>query len=106
MRVPDAAVGDAKGPSTRMALGASRQKVIAMVMAETFRMLAAGLAIGICTSLAVASLLNKALFGLSPFDPISMVSAALVIAIAAALATHLPARRASRIDPMIALRYE
>ncbi len=90
----------------RMALGAGRPLVMRMVLGETFRLVAAGLVIGFCASVAFASLLSNALFDLSPFDPISTLSAAVVTALSAALATYLPARRASKIDPMIALRYE
>lgn len=89
----------------RMALGARRHTVMRMVLGETFRLVGAGIAIGIAASLLLARLLTNILFGLSPFDPLTTLSAAAVIAIAAGLATFLPARRASRIDPMIALRY-
>lgn len=90
----------------RMALGARRGTVMGMVLAETFRLVAAGVIIGIAASLLLASLLTKILFGLSAFDPLTTISAVALIAVAAGLATFLPARRASRIDPMIALRYE
>jgi ABC-type antimicrobial peptide transport system permease subunit len=90
----------------RMALGARRQSVLRMVLGETLRLVAAGLVLGIFASLLFTGFLSKSLFGLSPFDPVSIVSAALVITAAAALATYLPARRASHIDPMTALRYE
>jgi predicted permease len=90
----------------RMALGARRPTVMAMVLGETFRLVGAGVIMGIVASLLFASFLTKVLFGLSPFDPLTTISAAAVIAVAAGLATYLPARRASKIDPMIALRYE
>lgn len=90
----------------RMALGARRRVVMAMVVRETLWLIIPGLAIGIVISILLARLLANILFGLSPFDPVSSFSAAVVITIAAALATYLPARRASKIDPMTALRYE
>lgn len=90
----------------RMALGARSQAVLRMVLGETVRLLAVGLIIGIACALLFASLLTKILFGLSPFDPMTTFCAALLITIAATAATYIPARRASRIDPIIALRYE
>jgi predicted permease len=90
----------------RMALGARRGVVMAMVVRETFWLIIPGLAIGVVISILLARLLANILFGLSAFDPVSSFSAAIVITIAAALATYLPARRASKIDPMSALRYE
>ncbi|MBV8550732.1 MAG: ABC transporter permease [Acidobacteriaceae bacterium] len=90
----------------RMALGARRWTVIGMVLRETFRLVAAGIAIGLVLSQAAAAILEKSLFGLSAFDPLTVTLAVLVIILAAVMATYLPAWRASRIDPMIALRYE
>jgi predicted permease len=90
----------------RMALGARRQSVMRMVLGETFRLVLVGLIAGAVASLLFARLLATTLFGLSPFDPLSLSAAALVIAAAASVATYLPALRASRIDPMVALRYE
>ncbi len=90
----------------RMALGARRPVVMIMVLRETFRLVIIGLIVGIAVSFLFARLLRNELFDLSPFDPVSIFSAAAVIMIAATLATYLPARRASKIDPMIALRYE
>ena len=90
----------------RMALGARRAAVMGMVLGETFRLVGTGLIIGAAASLLLAKLLGKVLFGLSAFEPLTTVCAAAVIAAAAGLATFLPARRASQIDPMIALRYE
>jgi ABC-type antimicrobial peptide transport system permease subunit len=90
----------------RMALGAARSTVIGMVLRETFGLLAVGLAAGTAASLFAARLFTKTLYGLSVFDPPTIVSAGLVIAIAATLATYVPARRASRIDPMDAVRHE
>jgi len=90
----------------RMALGARRPTVTRMVLGETFRLVALGLIIGIAASVFAAGLFAKSLFGLPPVDPFSTGAAAAVTAIAAGLATYLPARRAARVDPMTALRYE
>jgi predicted permease len=90
----------------RMALGARRLTVMGMVLRESIQLVAVGLVIGILVSLLLASAVSKILFGLSPFDPVTSCSAAVVITAAAVLATYLPARRASKIDPIIALRYE
>jgi putative ABC transport system permease protein len=77
-----------------------------MVMRETFRLVAVGVVIGVAASSFVAGLLGKTLFGLPPVDLLSTGAAAAVIAVAAAAATYFPARRAARVDPMAALRYE
>ncbi len=90
----------------RFALGAERSKVVGMVLKDTFRLVVFGLSIGIVVSVFAARLFAKSLFGLSSFDPPTMILAAVTISIAAILAAYLPAWRASRVDPVIALRYE
>ena len=90
----------------RMALGAERGRVIRMVLSENAVLIAIGLAIGIPASLACARFVQSRLFGLKPADPLTL-SAALGIMIAVALVSgYLPARRASKVDPLVALRYE
>jgi predicted permease len=90
----------------RMALGARRSGVIGMVLRETLRWVTVGLAIGTLASVLATKLLSKSLFGLSAFDPIATAIAVAVITVAAAAASYLPAWRASRIDPTVALRCE
>jgi ABC-type antimicrobial peptide transport system permease subunit len=90
----------------RKALGAQQSTLMAMVMRETGWLLAIGLVVGIGLAAAGIRLIESRLFGLQPTDPIAFASAAAILAIVAALATWLPAYRASRIDPLIALRYE
>jgi predicted permease len=90
----------------RMALGASQRGVIWMVLRETLWMVAIGVAIGLLSALASGRLIRSRLFGLSPADPATLAMAISVILLAAVLAGFLPARRASRIDPMNALRFE
>jgi predicted permease len=90
----------------RMALGAERGTVVRMVLREVAVLIAIGLATGVPASLACARLIESKLFGLKPADPVTL-SAAVGIMIAVAIASgYLPARRASRVDPLIALRYE
>jgi predicted permease len=90
----------------RMALGAKRGKVTAMILRETGILIGIGLAIGVPASLLCARLVKTALFGLKPADPLTLgVSLSVLIAVALA-AGYLPARRASKIDPLVALRYE
>jgi predicted permease len=90
----------------RMALGASQRGVIWMVLRETLWMVAIGVTIGLLSALASGRLIGSKLFGLSPADPATLAMAISVILLAAVLAGFLPARRASRIDPMNALRFE
>jgi predicted permease len=94
----------------RMALGAQRAAVIGMVLREAFVMAAAGVAIGIPLALAASRLSRKVLddilFGLGPNDPLAIASAAMILTLVVVLAGFLPARRASRVDPMVALRCE
>ena len=90
----------------RMALGAERSNIIWMVLKETFLLVAIGLAIGLPASWGAAKLISNQLFGLQPGDPLTLALAVLVLTAVAALAGYLPARKASRVDPLVALRYE
>jgi predicted permease len=90
----------------RMALGARGTDVMRQVLRESMLLVAAGVVIGIATALGTGRFLSTMLFGLAPTDAATIVVATLVMAIVSALAGFLPARRASRVDPMVALRYE
>jgi predicted permease len=90
----------------RMALGARRGDVLWMVMRETLALVIIGVAIGLAASLGVARLISSLLFGLTATDPMTIAVATLMLVAMAALAGYLPARRASRVDPLVALRYE
>jgi ABC-type antimicrobial peptide transport system permease subunit len=90
----------------RMALGARGSNVLWLVLREALMLVAIGLVIGVLTSLAVTKTAATLLYELKPNDPLTIVLAVLVLAAVAALAGYLPARRASRVDPMVALRDE
>jgi predicted permease len=90
----------------RMALGAERRDVVRMVVKEVATPILAGVTIGLAGAQALAQVLGSLLFGLQPRDVLSLVVAATVLLLCAALATWLPSRRASRVDPMAALREE
>jgi len=90
----------------RMALGAEPGNVRWQVLRETLVLVLIGISIGVPTALAGTRLVRSMLFGLGFADPIVIVSAALLLALVAALAGFLPARRASRVDPIVALRHE
>jgi predicted permease len=90
----------------RMALGAKSQSILWMVLRETLILVAAGVAIGVPVALAAARLVSTQLYGLSAADPLTLAAAVTLLIAVAALAGYLPARRASRVDPMVALRYE
>jgi ABC-type antimicrobial peptide transport system permease subunit len=90
----------------RMALGAERMHVRWLVMREVLLLVAIGVAIGAPAALLSSKLVASMLFGLGASDPASLLIAVTIMLLIAALAGYLPARRASRIDPMVALRYE
>jgi len=90
----------------RMALGAAQGSVIWMVMREVLVLVAIGVAAGVPASLALTKLVKSQLFGLSPHDPATLVLATVALATVACAAGYIPAWRASRLDPMKALRYE
>ena len=90
----------------RMALGAESGAVLRMVLRESMALLAAGLAAGLLLAIGAVRAVSSRLFGLSATDPVTFASATLVLAVAVLLAAFLPARRASRVDPLVALREE
>ncbi|HEU5451898.1 MAG TPA: ABC transporter permease [Terriglobales bacterium] len=90
----------------RVALGAAQRDVFRLVMGSAGRLALLGLAIGIAGALAASRLLRSVLFGVSPADPLTFVIVPLVLIVVAFLASYLPARRAARIDPVVALRAE
>lgn len=90
----------------RMALGASRWDVLAMVVRQGVRLAVVGILVGLGGSLAATRLIASRLHGVSRFDPATFAAVALLLAVVAALASYAPARRASRVHPMQALRYE
>ncbi|HET6975503.1 MAG TPA: ABC transporter permease [Pyrinomonadaceae bacterium] len=90
----------------RMALGARGSNIAWMILRETLYLVLAGLLIGVPAALVGARLIATQLFGLSPTDPLTLIGASLVLTIVALLAGYLPARRASRVNPLRALRYE
>ena len=90
----------------RMALGAQRQDVLRLVMRESMLLVTLGVVIGAGVALASSGLIEKLLYGLPPRDARSMLLAIGVMVAVSAIAGYLPARRASRVDPMVALHYE
>jgi len=90
----------------RMALGAQRGQVVGMVMREAGRLLALGIFVGTTLSLIAGRWAGSLLFGLKPYDPLTLVAAGVLLAAVAIMASFLPAHRASKVDPMVALRYE
>jgi len=90
----------------RMALGAAPRDVLKLVIGQGLKLASAGAAIGIVGALALTRLMNGLLFQVSPTDPITFIGVTALLTIVALAASYLPARRAMRVDPMIALRYE
>src|SRR5262245_36515205 len=90
----------------RMALGADRGDVSRMVLRESMQLVAIGVVLGGIGALAASSLVERTLYGVPPRDAMTMVAAIVVMTMVGVVAAYLPARRASRVDPMIALRYE
>jgi putative ABC transport system permease protein len=90
----------------RMALGASRAQVMRFVLRQSLVLTAAGLLVGLGGAAAVTRYLDQLLFGLTALDPATFVGVSLLFGIIAALAAFIPARRAVRVDPLIALRFE
>jgi len=98
--------GRTKEIGLRMALGAQRQSVLRMVLGEAMRLVLVGVVVGVPAALAASRLLSSTLFGLTATDPVSMSVVIALLALVALLAGLIPARRATKVDPMVALRYE
>jgi ABC-type antimicrobial peptide transport system permease subunit len=89
-----------------VALGAQRGDVLRLVVGEGARLAFLGVAIGIAVSFAITRFISSLRFGVSSTDPLTFASVAALLSLAALAASYVPARRAMRVDPMVALRYE
>jgi putative ABC transport system permease protein len=90
----------------RIALGAARPQVLKLVLWQGLKFTLMGVSIGIVVALAAARLMTSLLYGVSPNDPLSFVAVAVLLGIVALVASYVPARRAMRVDPLVALKYE
>jgi putative ABC transport system permease protein len=90
----------------RIALGADRGDVLRMVIVQGLKLAISGVVVGVLSSLALGRILSGFLYGVSPTDPMTILGVAVLLIFVALLASYLPARRATRVDPMVALRYE
>jgi predicted permease len=90
----------------RIALGAARRDVLMLIIRQGMTLAAIGLGIGLLVALGVARLLSTLLYGVSSVDPLTFAGVSLVLALVATLACYIPARRATKVDPLVALHYE
>jgi ABC-type antimicrobial peptide transport system permease subunit len=90
----------------RIAIGARPRDLLRMLIGQGLRLVGVGIIFGLAGGVAASRVLSSLLFGLSPFDPIAYAGVSLFLVMIALAAIYLPARRASRVDPMVALRHE
>jgi ABC-type antimicrobial peptide transport system permease subunit len=90
----------------RIALGSGRSRILGMILLEALALLAIGLAVGLGLSVVLGKTASSLLFGVKPADPITLGLAAALLTVVAVAASYIPARRASKVDPMVALRCE
>ncbi len=98
--------GRTREVGVRVALGAARGDVLFLIMKQGMSLALIGLGFGLMGAFGIAQLMVKLLFGVNPTDAITFVGVSLLLALVAALACYLPARRATKVDPLVALRYE
>jgi ABC-type antimicrobial peptide transport system permease subunit len=90
----------------RIALGAQRGDVMRLVLGDGVKMALTGVGVGLAAAMGLTRLMSSVLFGVSATDPLTFGGVALLLALVALAAAYIPARRATRVDPLVALRYE
>ena len=90
----------------RMALGAQTANVLRLVLGKAILLSLIGVGLGLLASLALTRLMKDLIYGVGPTDPLTLIAVALILAVIAIIASYIPARRATKVDPLVALRYE
>jgi ABC-type antimicrobial peptide transport system permease subunit len=89
-----------------MALGADRARIVGTILRESALLILAGVAVGLPVAIAAARMISSRLYGLKPADPLTIAGTILLLAAVTGLASYIPARRATKVDPLVALRHE